>query len=150
MLCQKQGGEEVKVFIRSFLFILIIILNLFVSGAFERLVYLILGVLLYLIISKEKSNKFRDYKKAISGLIIGYLVANIILIGNKYEIEYEKFTNYNVNENKNAIILLFDVDMPTYRPSILIKNFMDDNSLYDFYKLPFNLYRNKMLSEKFI
>jgi len=139
----------VKVFIRSFLFILIIILNLLTDGTFERLLYLILGVLLYLIIIKEKSNKYRDYKKNISGLIIGYLVANIILISSKYEITYENFSNYNVKENKNAVILLFDVDVPKYRPSILIKNFMDTSSLHDFYKLPFNLYRNKILSERF-
>jgi len=124
-------------------------LTLLTKGTFEIILYLISGILLYLIINKQKNNKVKDYKKIICGLIIGYLVANIILISNKYEIEYEKFKNNSIDENKNAIILLFDVDPSTYEPSVVIKNFMDTNPFFDFYKLPFSLYRNKILSEKF-
>ncbi|QUH20963.1 hypothetical protein [Alkaliphilus sp. B6464] len=136
-----------SIFIRSFLFILITILSLLTNGTFERILYMILGILLYLIISKEKNNRFGYYKKAISGLIIGYLVANTILIGSKYEIAYEKFNN-NIGDNKTAIILLFDIDPPTYKPSILIKNFKDTNAFLKFYKLPFDLYKHKILIEK--
>ncbi|MBU5677282.1 hypothetical protein KQI88_12745 [Alkaliphilus sp. MSJ-5] len=138
-----------SVFIRSFLFILIIILSLLTNGTFERILYMVLGILLYLIISKEKNNKFGYYKKVISGLIIGYLIANTILISSKYEIAYEKFNNNNISDNKTAIILLFDIDLPTYKPSILIKNFKDTNAFLKFYKLPFDLYKHKILIEKF-
>lgn len=137
-----------SVFIRSFLFILIIILSLLINGTFERILYMILGMLLYLIVSKEKNNKFGYYKKVISGLIIGYLVGNTILMSCKYEIVYEKFDN-NTGDNKTAIILLFDIDLPTYKPSIIIKNFKDTNVFRKFYKLPFDLYRHKILIQKF-
>lgn len=137
-----------KIFIKAFLFILIIILTLITKGTLERVLYIISGILIYLITINQIKSKFRDYKKVIAGLVIGFLIGNFILINNQYKIPDKKLRAINVNQNKTAIILLFDTDMPRYDPKILIKNFIGGNPSYNIYKLPFHLYKNKILLEK--
>lgn len=138
-----------SIFIISFLFIFTFILNLLSNSTYEIILYMISGILLYTIIIKEKNSKFKDYKKVITGLIIGYLVANIILINNEYKTTYNVRKNLGVTENRTAIILLFDMDLNNYNPAFLIKNFKDSNSLFNMYKLPINLYRQKITISKY-
>lgn len=138
-----------SIFIISFLFTFIFILNLLLNSTYEIILYMILGILLYTIIIKEKNRKFKDYKKVITGLIIGYLVANIILINSEYKTTYNVRKNLGVAENRTAIILLFDMDLNNYNPSFLIKNFKDSNSLFNMYKLPINLYKQKITISKY-
>ncbi len=138
-----------SILIISFLFIFTFILNLLSNSTYEIILYMISGILLYTIIIKEKNSKFKDYKKVITGLIIGYLVANIILINNEYKTTYNVRKNLGVTENRTAIILLFDMDLNNYNPAFLIKNFKDSNSLFNMYKLPINLYRQKITISKY-
>lgn len=139
-------------FFVSIMVIIMITLGFVTKGIIERGLWIICAVFftsLYYRLKRKKANAyFKNYRQAILGTILGYMLILLLLLYIQYPLEESYIGQNYVDTNKTAIILVLRGEPDTYNLSLAVRNYRTNNSLWRTMLMPLAMFKEKLAYEK--